>query len=277
MIKNKQSTALILTIWLTVTSLYGANYNGDLLVGFTDAVSKDLIYDLGRAGSITNGQQWDLSALLTSFNLPGVSWGVVGTANLPSGRTSWVTSSLGAPNAVPNNSLWVRINTALEALYLAFTNAGSGQSTTISPLDDNSWNQQTINGTLFTQYHNVYQDPNSVGITCAGLYSAISSNLPPTLIGNFCLGANGVLTFTTSSPTPPAPDLQIARAGNVSTISFVTTNGVNYTLLYTNTAGLGTPVANWPSLPGTISGNNSTTNFTDTSADPDRVYRVKAQ
>jgi hypothetical protein len=275
--RKATSTLLALSLVVMVASVRGATYNGDLIVGFTDAVGNDLIYDLGAAGSITNGQKWNLASQLSSFTLANVSWGVVGTANLPLGRTIWITSVGGPPLAVPNNSAWTRINTAVGSMYILFPSAGPGQSISIGPLDQNSWNQQTINGGLFTQYHNVYQDPNGVGVTCAPFYSGVSSNLPLTLTGTFCLAANGVLTFTTPSTGPSAPTLQITRGGNVSTISFLGTNNVTYALHYTNTSGLTTPVSKWPSLPGTISGNNSVTNFTDTTVDASRVYRVLAQ
>jgi hypothetical protein len=277
MSKKRNAVALAMTMAVSGGILPAAQYNGDLLVGFTDSVNNDLIYDLGPAHSITNGQQWNLSSLLTSFNLTGVNWGVVGAALVTSGPTSWITTSGTAPLPVPNNTTWSRINIALSSMYSSFTSAGAGQNLRISPLDDNSWNQQAINGALVTQYHNVYQDPDVLGTSCATFYSAISSNLPPTLVGTFCLAANGILTFTVASAAPPQPTLQLTRTANASTISFYATNNVTYTLYYTNNSGLTTPTASWPSLPGTISGNNSTTNFTDTSAEPDRFYRVKAQ
>jgi hypothetical protein len=277
MMKNANALALALTLTVFGDSAHAATYNGDLLVGFTDSVSSDLIYDLGAASSITNGQQWNLSSLLTSFNLAGVNWGVVGTARVSSGPTSWITTTGISPLPVLSNALWVRINNAIMAMYSSFASAGAGQNVRISPLDDNSWNQQAINGTLTTQYHNVYQDPDVLGTNCASFYSAISSNLPPAFLGSFCLSPSGILTFTVPSAGPPQPTLQIARTGNTSTIAFYGTNNVTYTLYYTNNSGLSTPTASWPSLPGTISGNNSTTNFTDASADPDRFYRVKAQ
>ena len=276
--KNAKGLALALTLMASGVATLAATYNGDLLAGFTDAVNNDLIYDLGAASSITNGQQWDLSSLLTSFNLSAINWGVVGTARVTAGATSWITTSGSSPLPVPSNLSWGRINNALAAMYSGFSAAGAGQHVGISPLDDNSWNQQAINGSLATQYHNVYQDPDVLGTNCASFYSAISSNLPPALVGSFCLAANGVLTFTAASAAPPPPPtLQIARSGNTSTISFLSTNNVTYTLYYTNASGLGTPTASWPSLPGTISGNNSTASFTDTTADANRVYRVMAQ
>ena len=60
---------------------------------------------------------------------------------------------------------------------------------------DNSWNQQTIVGTLTTQYHNVYDDPNTLGLKTVPFYRAAADGSIPELVGSFNLGANGVVSF----------------------------------------------------------------------------------
>jgi hypothetical protein len=94
-------------------------------------------------------------------------------------------------------------------------------------------------------------------------------------------GATPSLTFTPAAAVvytpPPQPRLSITRAGGVSSISFLSSSNATYTLFYTNAAGLPAPVANWPSLPGTITGNGLTNTFQDTTTDPIRLYKVKAQ
>ena len=65
-------------------------------------------------------------------------------------------------------------------------------------------------------------------------------------VGYFELQLDGSMTFTreaasTTVAPPPAPMLSIARSGNVSSISFLSTNQATYTLLFTNTAGLTAP------------------------------------
>jgi hypothetical protein len=60
-------------------------------------------------------------------------------------------------------------------------------------------------------------------------------------------------------------------------ISFGTTNGATYALRYTNSAGLSTPVTNWPIAAGTISGDGLNHTFTNSSTDPNRFYRVSGQ
>lgn len=99
-------------------------------------------------------------------------------------------------------------------------------------------------------------------------------------VGYFQLNTDGTMSFTrasASAPPPPSPTLTVTRSANVSTISFLSTNGATYTLYFTNSAGLATPTTNWPSLPGTLSGNNSVLNFQDTTTASERIYRVKAQ
>jgi hypothetical protein len=260
-----------------VTSLQAASYNSDLVIGFTDLINNDKVYDLGSAASITNGQQWNLSTLLTGYNLNNVSWGVVGTATVGTNRTAWITTGGLPPNMISGLNAWSKVNTAVTAIYTVFPVAGAGQSASANPADDNSWNQQSIYGSLATQYHNVYQDPNSVGPTCASFYRVVSPNLPPVFLGTFCLAANGVVTFTVATSAPPPPTLSLSRAGSVSTISFLGSNTVTYTLAYTNSSGLIAPVSSWPTMAGSIRGNNAVTNFTDTTATSDRFYRVRAQ
>jgi len=98
-------------------------------------------------------------------------------------------------------------------------------------------------------------------------------------IGYFEFNPSGTMTFTReAASTAPAPvTLTIARTNNVSTISFGSASSVTYKLCFTNSAGLGSAVSTWPSLPGTISGDGTTKSFQDTTTDPVRFYRVLEQ
>src|SRR5204862_713208 len=135
-----------------VSSLQAASYNSDLVIGFTDLIHNDKVYDLGSAASITNGQQWNLSTLLTGYNLNNISWGVVGTATIGTNRTAWVTTGGLPPIPITGLNAWSKVNTAVTAIYTIFPVAGVGQSGSANPGDDNSWNQQSIYGSLATQY-----------------------------------------------------------------------------------------------------------------------------
>ena len=255
-----------------------ATYNGDLLIGFTTGVGNDVIYDLGAATSLTDGQTWNLGSQLSGFNLNNVSWGVIGDKNISTVRYAWTTTDpLGiAVQPVPSTGVWNAIDTALKSIYQNFATAGAGQSLSIAASDDNSWYNQTINGVSTSQYVNVYENPNVLGVTTDDYYSTVATNQPPQLVGHFSLAANGVVTFHTGSVVPPAPQLSITRNGNTATISFATVNGATYTLYYTNSPGLNAPIATWPSSPTTVMGNGQTNSIQDTTTDLNRVYRVGA-
>ena len=100
-------------------------------------------------------------------------------------------------------------------------------------------------------------------------------------VGYFSLSPSGVLTFTRAAQAatytpPPAPQLTATAVGSTVTISFATTNGATYSLIYTNIAGLTAPRSTWPTLGSSIVGTGGTTNFTDTVTGSGRVYSVTA-
>ncbi len=109
-----------------------------------------------------------------------------------------------------------------------------------------------------------------------------SSGGSATYLGYFEFNSNGTLTFTrenasTTHVPPPPPVLSIARSGGVNTISFVSSNTAIYKLFFTNSAGLGTAVTNWPSATTSITGDGTTKSFQDTTSDPERFYGVQGQ
>jgi hypothetical protein len=102
---------------------------------------------------------------------------------------------------------------------------------------------------------------------------------PAYYVGYFTFSPSGTMTFTraaASAPPPPAPVLSVSRSGTTSTIAFGTTNGAIYTLYFTNAAGLSAPGSTWPSSPTTVTGDGTTKTLSDTTADPNRFYRVGA-
>jgi len=109
-----------------------------------------------------------------------------------------------------------------------------------------------------------------------------SSSGPAYFVGYFELSSSGALTFTRASataPTPPPPPTitSITRTGNVSTVSFTTTNGANYSLYYNTAAGLNQPINTWSVSGSSVTGDGLVDQLSDTTTDANRIYRVGAQ
>ncbi|HEX4265939.1 MAG TPA: hypothetical protein VH597_16515 [Verrucomicrobiae bacterium] len=263
-----------------VTSAHAAGYTGDLLIGFSDGVGNDVIYDLGAPTVITDGANWNLASVTSTFMLTTVNWGVVGNT-LVNGANRLCYTTFNITPLPLGAGAASQINTDDKALYTTFTTAGAGQHITIAPTEDNSWNRQTINPTLDVQYANEWENPNIVGTTSFKFWRVQADTSAPILLGTFNLAANGVLTFHTNSvvTTPPPPQItSITRAGNLSTISFTTTNGsFTYKLSYTNATGLKAATSLWATSPTTVSGNGSVQSIPDTTTDTNRFYRVSVQ
>jgi hypothetical protein len=106
------------------------------------------------------------------------------------------------------------------------------------------------------------------------------TTLTATLIGTFSMNATtGVITFTRANavvvvPLVPSRIVNFVRAGNLNTISFTTTNGNNYQLLYKTNLTQATWTTNGAA--GVVVGNNATNVFSDTTADAQRHYRVQS-
>jgi hypothetical protein len=214
---KKQVRAVLLAAALTAAgSSQAATYTGDLLIGFSSQTGNDFIYDLGQASSLFSGETFNLSSALAGFNLNTVHWGVIGDKNVAGTRTAWTTTGGLAPILVANTAAWGTLDTATKSIYQNFPVGGAGDNFSITSTDDNSWNQQTINGSLITQYHNAYEDPNLVGIGSDSFFSLIANGSAPKLVGNFSLSANGIVTFT----AVPEPAAYVLAGIGLLTLSF---------------------------------------------------------
>jgi hypothetical protein len=260
----------------------GATYNNDLIVGFSTQSGTDTLYDLGAVSSLSNGETWNLGSLLTSYDLTTVDWGVI--ASVSSNHTQYLTYNPGsgaatAPSPVASFGQWNFINTAVKTIYNnSFVTAGAGKSATVSSSQPYSWNVETINPTLGTDYLNEEggANPNAVGESTVGFFAQPDNGATPPQIGNFSLNASGVVTFNTLSAAPPMPKIvSLVRSGSTDSIYFTTTSGsFTYTLYYTNAAGLTAPITNWIASPTTLTGDGNTNSLTDTSTDANRFYRI---
>jgi hypothetical protein len=201
--KKQIRAVLLAAAALAAASTQAATYTGDLLIGFTSQSGNDFIYDLGQASALTSGETFNLGGALAGFNLSTVHWGVIGDKNVGGIRTAWTTTGGAAPSSLGSTAAWGTLDTATKSIYQNFGVGGAGDTVSISASDDNSWNQQTINGSLTTQYHNVYGDPNIVGLGSDNLYSLVANGSASSLLGNFSLSANGTVTFT-AVPEPSA-------------------------------------------------------------------------
>lgn len=181
-------------------SAHAAIYNGDLLIGFSSGSGNDLIYDLGSPSSLSDGQQWDLSSFVSSFDLSTVQWGVVASQKLGGVGNLWATTTgLTIAPQLPGNPQWAGPDTAVKSIGSAFTTLGAGNS--ITPPSggagsDNSWYVQTVAGPLTTDYINNYDSPNNTGIGSASFYHVVADNSPASLAGIFSLDSGGQLTLS---------------------------------------------------------------------------------
>jgi hypothetical protein len=288
-------------------SSYTAN-NDELILGFTVPGSTgDLVIDLGTATQVGVGgsttvdliahNNVGVSAAVLQGQLNGlygsmdsIQWGVVGghySSGLNNATYSTVPHGAAAPavNGGPGQVAGA-INTAGAGLN-DFVGSPSNQGT-VDPtqLFGESWTEIIAPGTLGSSFTQRYYNPDqttsgsfSSGLNFqqADLYFSSASAPTPVLKGVITLGSDGSLTFAPSTTTPPPPPfLKITRVGTTCTISFLTTNGATYTLYYTNSAGTRTSVSGWPTNSTTITGNNATNSFVDTTSDSSRIYRVGA-
>jgi hypothetical protein len=207
--------------------------------------------------------------------------------NIASGA-AYISQALGA--GAYNTSSFVREPTSYASQILSVSMGGTVDSTqgtlndTWPASEPNAGNLEVItpdsftSGTVRSDLYEVWPLTDVTGATVTDPHTGTSGLA--WYVGYFDFKPDGTMTFTrdVASAAPPAQvTLHIARTNSVNTISFGSSSSVTYTLYFTNSSGLRTPVSNWPSQAGTISGDGTTKSFQDTTTDPARFYRVLEQ
>lgn len=116
----------------------------------------------------------------------------------------------------------------------------------------------------------------------ADFYQLLPGTGPGTYLGYFEFNPSGVMTYhsgasQSSTPPPPSSITNVVRVGSTTTISFTTVSTAQYTLHYTNSAGLTSPVSTWPVAGSPVSGDGSIKSIPDVTGDAQRYYSISAQ
>ena len=244
--KNLCKAASLAVLGLvSVSGAQAATYPaGDLIIGFTTGSGTDLMFDLGPESGLADGETWPaLTTLLSGagYDLTAVQWGVIGNlANSGTPRTAFTSVAVGTtPATVTGNTQFGQLNSSAKALYGWFGSAGAGSSGTVAAGDSsqNSWYEQMVSTPLTSSYGAVYENPLVTGQAVASLWSVLNDGVTTTLVGQFTLGTNGVVTYNVASST--------ASTTNVLTSSLNPAN-FGFNLIFTSTVsvvapGTGTP------------------------------------
>ena len=114
----------------------------------------------------------------------------------------------------------------------------------------------------------------------ADFYQLVPGSGDGTYLGYFEFSASGVMTYhsgPSQSTTIPRPNITgVIRAGTTTTVSFTTVSGAQYSLHYTNSAGLSSPVSTWPATGTPVSGDGTAKSILDTTGDAQRFYSISA-
>ncbi len=298
--------AAIALPWAQLAS--AINYSStDLLLVFRQDGQRDVEFDLGSVTNFlgkTPGTRitvaYNLSTVLGNFggSLAGVKFVVVGTTTQSDLQPRlWLTDgNVATPPAEPTGSAFgvlhdkvdsVGVNATYATLsnsapYAVATSAGSaydylvtsGAGTAVS----------TMYGDAPSPVGSVVPLPvDALNPTTLAFYELHIATVTPapaaSLIGAFTLDVAGNLYFTAGQLPPLASSTITAisadpEVSGTSSVSFTTTNGVNYRLLYST--ALGGP---WTRVPGTLPANGDGTvqSLTNNYAtDPIQFYRIQS-
>lgn len=196
--KKLYKAALLAALGLaSVSAVQAATYNGDLVVGFTLQTGNDLVYDLGSLSSLGASHSWSLGSLFTTtfgggYDINSLNWGVVGTQ--VNKQVGYITLGSLSLNQADLNAMYA----GAAGLEAGFPTVGAGTHIAIVNSDDNSWNQQTLNGAKPTQLDNSLGNPNLTGTGSSDLIKYLNDTTSSTE-GTFTLDGTGTLSFASAT------------------------------------------------------------------------------
>ncbi|EEF58447.1 hypothetical protein [Pedosphaera parvula] len=300
---KKLLTTLLLVsaaVWTQVAGAFTYS-DGDLLLVFRQDGFNDVEFNLGSvtnylgkpSGTVLTVTNWDLAATRANFinNLSGVKFILMSATN--SGavvKKVYLTDQEASSSPTDISvSTWQLLREKIAQVgqqAAVGTATNSTQKYIISPSDTTAYTYIASEGgggdvpTITGLAPFTVENPipgTSRFFEVKGINPAVNASVQ---VGSFTMGTNGVLTFT-AGVTQQQPPLVIpailgaSRIGNITSISFASTNGVNYRLRYTDSAGLSLGASNWTTLPSVL-GAGPTTTLQDTAAVPDRFYKIEA-
>jgi hypothetical protein len=263
-------------------SVFGANYNLDTawvtpLGNFPQAT---VWYTLARPNPTTRSKSPARLARSAQIGLGNSMWSVGNGANFISSRL---------PDGINLNNTSNLIREPYQAAYLGNVLTffmGDPQNSSLGDLGGSVINysieQITPSPFAASSRADLYEVAPAPGFRPVTNYvdPVTGSTTSVYYVGYFDLSPAGVLTFNREAdtapppPPPPAPTLSLTISGAANVISFGTTNGATYTLVYTNSSGLAAPLSTWPILGVPILGTGGPTNFVDSTANSDRFYGI---
>ena len=212
-----KATLIALVVAGATASVQAASYTGDLIIGFTVQSGNDFEFDLGTAGSLTDGETWDLSSLLgaQSLNTSAVKWGVIGAQLVGTTRTAYQTKVSGLPNTVLSQAAFNTIFSQIGGIYGLFPGTGGpGSNVAVADSNTSSWGKHTIVGGTGTWLGTGGRsNPNQTGYTSVDFYGNVANGSAATLLGSFSFADTGIVTFDAVSVPEPSTYGLFAGAG----------------------------------------------------------------
>ena len=299
--KLKHKLTLLLTVAVLHAQItHAMNYaatNADTLLVFREDNFNDVVFSVGNVSNLlampngtTTNITYDTNLVKANFNntFAGVKFIVVACNDSVTVPTRlWATdASLTVPATNVTVSKFGTIRSKIESVgnNAAAVTLGNASPFITAPSDPNAYSYVVTGGagTAIGTFNGdvAFTVEASAGAT-QYFWEVAPSNLTPKprskFIGSFAMDATtGRVTFTSGTNAAVAlvasKIVKVVRTSGVSQVSFTTTNGNNYRLLYS------TNLVTWltNAAAGTIAGNNATNILSDTNAAGRVFYRIQS-